>query len=280
MAASDELKGLVSQMPDADGRGMYTENIDKEKIERAIAAIHAGGRENVAGLIELLGEPGSEQDVKPRYALHCLANHVLVVKDEPGRKQLCETLATELGGDRPKQVQAFLCQELGWAGRGEATAALGKLLADEELCAPAAMALAAIRTGAAAEFRAAWPKARGDARRHIMDGLAGVAEPASAAILDEALLDDDREVRIAAAAGLASLGAADSADALLKSADASKGWERIQATRHCLVLAEKLAAAGDKRAARRIYEHLETTRGDASERHIRDAAQRGLAALA
>ena len=43
MAVSEQLKALVGQMPDPDGRGMFTENVDKEKIEKAIAAIHAGG---------------------------------------------------------------------------------------------------------------------------------------------------------------------------------------------------------------------------------------------
>ncbi len=279
MAGSEQLKNLVQQMPDADGRGMYTENIDKEKIEKAITAIHEGGRENVLGLVDMLAEPGSEEDVKPRYALHCLVNHVLVVKDEPGRKQLCEVLASQLGGDRPKYVQAFLCQELGWAGRRENATALAKLLTDEELSAPASMALAAIREGAAAEFRAAWPKAQGVLRRHIMDGLAALAEPESGPLFQEGIRDEDREVRIAAAAGLAKLGNANSAELLLKAADGAKGWERIQATKHCLVLAEKLADSGDTDAARRIYEHLKKTRDADSEQYIREAAERGLAAV-
>ena len=29
MAVSEQLKALVDQMPDPDGRGMFTENIDK-----------------------------------------------------------------------------------------------------------------------------------------------------------------------------------------------------------------------------------------------------------
>jgi HEAT repeat protein len=280
MAVSEELKNLVDQMPDADDRGMFTTNIDKEKIERAIAAIHAGGRENVLGLIEMLGEPGSEEDVKPHYALHCLANHVLVVKDDAGRKALCEAMASQLDSDRPKHVQAYLCQELGWAGRAESVSALGKVLTDQELCAPASMALVAIRDGAAAELRKAWPQATGATRRHIMDALADLADEESVAVFTEAMGDDDREVRIAAAAGLASLGRADAADALLAAADAADGWERIKATKNCLVLAEKLAAGGMAGDAKRIYERLQQSRTDDTEQHIREAARRGLSALA
>lgn len=280
MADNDQLKTLVDQMPDADNRDMYTSNIDKEKIEKAIASIYKGGVGNVMGLIDMLGEPGSDEDVKPRYALHCLTNHVLVVKDERGRKQLCEALAGQLGGDRPTHVQVFLCQQLGWAGGRESVAALGKLLNDEQLSGPASLALMSIGDGAAAEFRAAWPQATGESRRHVMDGLAALAEPPSADTFKQALNDEDREVRIAAATGLASLGDEQSADVLLKRADAAEGWERTQATKNCLVLAEKLAAAGNKTAAQRVYERLQQTRTGNAEQHIRDAAQRGLAAIA
>ncbi len=92
MAASEQLKTLVAQMPNPDARGMYCTDIDKEKIERAIAEIHKGGKENVLGLIDMLGQPGSDRDVKPHYALHCLANYYLQIKDEEGRRQFGQTL--------------------------------------------------------------------------------------------------------------------------------------------------------------------------------------------
>ena len=38
------------------------------------------------------------------------------------------------------------------------------------------------------------------------------------------------------------------------------GWERIQATKHCMVLAEKLLAAGDKGGAAKIYTALRNSR--------------------
>jgi HEAT repeat protein len=142
------------------------------------------------------------------------------------------------------------------------------------------MALVAIRDGAAAELRAAWPPATGATRRHIMDALADLADEESVAVFTEAMGDDDREVRIAASAGLANLGHADAADALLAAADAADGWERIKATKNCLVLAEKLAAGGKAPDAKQIYERLQESREGDSEAHIREAARRGLAALA
>jgi HEAT repeat protein len=278
MAVSEKLKALVDQMPDPDGRGLLTENIDKEKIEKAIAEIHQGGRENVQGLVDLLGEPGSEENVKPHYALHCLANHVLIIKDENARRELCQALVAALDGDLSSDNKAFLCQELQWAGGKEATAALGKLLLDEEAVEPAAMALVAIGEGAAEQFRRALPKARGKSRLNVIQGLGAVEDAPSAAALREALDDPDREIRLAAGWGLARIADAGSVDALLKAADGDPGWERIQATKHCLVLAERLAAAGHKDAAAKIYKHLRDTRSDPTEKYLRDAAEKALSA--
>jgi len=85
-------------------------------------------------------------------------------------------------------------------------------------------------------------------------------------------------VRIAAGAGLAKIGDAGAADALLKAAEVGPGWERVQATKNCLVLAENLTAAGKKAEAARIYSRLRDTRNEPSERYVREAAEAALAA--
>jgi len=277
MVVSNELKALVDQMPDPDGRGMYTENMDKGKIDKAVAAICEGGADNVRGLVQMLGEPGSEEDVKPHYALHCVLNHTLIVKDEKARKAFCEALAAELAGEHSDYVKSFLCQTLQWAGRREAVDGLGKLLLNEALCDPAAMALAAIKDGAADALRGAASKAKGRCQLAIIDALAALADPGSASVLKDALDDPDREVRIAAGAGLSKIGDAGAADLLIKAANAEPGWERIQATKNCMVLAENLAAAGKKDDAKKIYTYLRDTRKDASEQYVSEAAEKALA---
>ncbi len=278
MAISDTLKALVDQMPDPDDRGMYTKNIDKEKIEKAVAAIIAGGRANVQGLIEMLGEPGSEENVKPHYALHCVLNRTLILKDQKARKDFCETLAKSLAGGLSTYNKAYLCQELQWAGGREAVPALGKLLTDEELCDPAGMALVAIRDGAAEQFAAALPRARGRCRLAIVHGLAALADERAVGILMQVLNDPDRDTRLAAGDGLAKIGHPGCVGALVEAADGAAGWERIKATRHCLILAERLLAGGKKKQAMDIYRLLRDTRTDPSEQYVRDAAAKALAA--
>ena len=98
---------------------------------------------------------------------------------------------------------------------------------------------------------------RGICKVNIVQGLGAVGDTESAAKLKALLTDEDREVRLAAGWGLARMGDAGSAEALMKAAEAPDGWERIQATKHCLVLAEKLTASGKKAEAAKIYEYLQ-----------------------
>jgi HEAT repeat protein len=278
MAISEQLRTLVEAMPNPDGRGMYCTDIDKDKIEKAIAQIHQGGKENVLGLIKMLGEPGSDQDVKPHYALRCLANYVLQNRDEQARSGFAEALASQLTSDTSKYIRGYLCQELQWAGRREACPALGKLLGDEELVAPASMALVAIRDGAVEQFRAALAGANGTCKLNIVQGLGALGDLESIPALQALLADVDREVRLAAGWGLAHMVDAGSVDAIIKAAGVPDGWERIQSTKHCLVLAEKLSSAGKKTEAAKIYAYLCESRKDPHEKYVRDLAQKALAA--
>lgn len=144
---SANLADLVAQMPDPDENGMYCKDIDKKKIENAIAEIHNGGREYILGLIDMLVEPGKGDDVKAHYALHCLGLHVCNIGDRRARRRYGSTLASQIGGDRPKGVQAYLIQEMQSFGGREAVEKLNSLAGDKELAQPVAMALEAIRGG-------------------------------------------------------------------------------------------------------------------------------------
>jgi hypothetical protein len=274
---SSALVELVNKMPDPDERGMYCTDIDKEKIEGAIAEIHDGGRDNIIGVIDMLVEPGKGNDVKAHYALHCLALHVCKLGSNRPRRRFARTLASQIGVDRPKEVQKYLVRELQVAGGKEVVETLGRLLVDEELCEPAAQALAVIGEGAAEQLREALPRTKGKCRLTIVQNLGVVRDAISVGALKEAVSDEDGEVRIAATWALANIGDAGSVNLLLRSAEKADGWERIQATKACLLLAEKLRAGGRKSEAVSIYKHLRDTRTDPAEGYVCDAAKSGLA---
>jgi len=281
MATKEQLVALVDQMPAADARGMLTTDIDKEQIENVGAQIAQGGKENILLLIAMLGPPGSEENVKPQFALHAAVNHSLVSRNEKLRQEICTAIASQLGN---KELHPYnrtvLCWELQWAGRDEVCPALGAVLLDDDVTDSAATALVAIGgERAAAPLRAAIGAAKGKARLNVLDALAALDDAKAADIFRTALADEDREVRIAAAAGVAAIGLQDAAQVLLAAAEKAEGWERSQVTKSCLVLAEKLAARGKHAEAREIYGQLKKTRTHQRESHIREAADRGLAAI-
>jgi len=277
MKSSSKLASFVNQMPDPDDRGMYCTDIDKEKIEKAIAQIHKGGRGNIIAIIDMLIPPGEGDDVKAHYALHCLALYVCGLDDDNRRRRFARTLASQLGGSRPKAVQRYLVRVLQVAGGREVVGALGALLLDEELCEPAAQALVAIGDGAAKQLRDALPRAGGKCRLTIVQNLGVVRDVESVDALKKAITDEDSDVRIAAAWALANIGDPGSATVLLRPTDA-QGWERIQMTKACLLLAENLRAAGKNSEAVKIYTHLRDTRTEPAESYVRDAAKKALTA--
>jgi hypothetical protein len=275
---SSALTELINRLPDPDERGLLS-NIDKKTVDNIINKIHKGGRRRLKALIDMLVEPGTGDDVKSRYALHCLAVHVCKLDNDKSRRAFATTLASQLGGDRPKAVQKYLIQQLQVAGGKEIVPALGKMLEDDELYEPAAQALAAIGNGAGEQFRNALPKVKGKSRLTVIQNLGVLRDTEAVGELTKALSDKDPKIRLTAGWALANIGDADSVDLLLKAADAEGIYERIKATKACLLLAEKLLAAGKKNLAVKIYKHLHKTRsGSSDETYVCDAANAGLVA--
>jgi hypothetical protein len=249
--------------------------VDREATLKTLSAILQGGRENIIALVDMLVEPGKGDDSKARYALHALAVQVATEQNDKQRQGFPEALASTLDGKRPKEIVRFVLRQLQVCGHQEVAPAIGKLLTDEELCESAAQALLAIRRGAAEQFRAALPKSTGKTALTIIHALGTIRDAQSAEPLRKFLTDADRDVRLTALWALANSGDPGSVDLLIKAAD-SEGHERIKATSACLLLAERLLAAGKKTEAKRCYKHLHDTRTDPSENSVREAAARGL----
>jgi HEAT repeat protein len=276
MAETDKLKAILDALPGPNAQGTFAD-LDKDKVEWAIPEIAKGGAAFVVGLVERLVEPGKGDDVKAHYALHALAVHLSGLEDDKPRAEFARTVAAQLAGDRPPGVKQYLIQQLQVAGGAEAVAAIAPFLADESLCETAALVLVAIGQGAAEALRAALPKVPPACRLVIVQNLGAVRDAASVDALRQALADADAQVRLAAAWGLARLADPGAVEPLLKAADA-EGWERFRATEACLTLAEGLLAAGKKAEATKVLTHLRDTRTDPAERHVREAAERALAA--
>lgn len=269
----EQLAALVAKFPAPSPLDGKLAEPDKAAMDAAMEELVRGGRDAVAGLVGLLARSG---DNRIRHALHALATHVSGLKDEAKRREFAEALANTIGGKSPPEVRQFVVRTLQLVGGPEVATILGGQLLDPTYGEDAALALVAVRTGAAEQFRAALGKASGKQRIAIVQALGTLRDAAAAEMLRPLVTDENRDVRLAAGWALSQIGDAGSVDLLLKAADAA-GYERTQATNSCLLLAENLVAAGKKADANRIYMRLLNTRIDPSERHVHDAASRGLA---
>jgi hypothetical protein len=255
---------------------------DPAVAEKIFDEILSGGRESLVDLVELIREPTDPdyKNYKPSYVLHGLV--IQAGRPGPGnhRRLLCAVIASQLASkNHSKAVQGFLIREMRVLGGKEALNVLGKLLYDDDLCEDAAQALLSIREGAAPPCRRALKTAKGRNRVTLLQALGVLQDTDSTSALKKALNDDDPDVRRTAAWALANLGEASAADALLQSANTATGWERDQATKACLLLAERLTANGKDADAVHLYARLRDTRNDPADRHVRDAAERALSAI-
>src|SRR4029078_4836737 len=95
---------------------------------------------------------------------HALVVHAGGLGDEPQRAVAASLASTLSGRERSAGGGKFGGKELRWCAGAAEAPALGRLLADEQLYQDAAMALLAIRSGAAEQFRAALRDAAGPHR--------------------------------------------------------------------------------------------------------------------
>jgi HEAT repeat protein len=273
----DNVKSLVAKMPDPDKKGMFSV-VDAEAVQAATSKLNELGPNGLVALLDLLGQQDPGDDFKARYALHCIALLVSKENDLTAQQVFSATLATQLDVDRPDHVKSYVIQELQAVGGAEVLPALGKALGNESLCETAAQALTAIGGGAASQFRAALKGAKGGCELTILQNLGVLRDADAIDLLKPAATDKDAAIRQTALWALANIGDVGSVDIIVKAADGSQNWERVKATKTCLLLAERLLEQGKKKEAAKVYTHLTKTRTDPSEQYIRDAAASALAA--
>ena len=276
MAASDNLKKLVEKMPEKDARGGKLTGPSWSAAAPVFDEVLKGGNDNIVGLIGMLSPTDDGKDIKPRYMLHAVTTYACTPGKDKQRACVAGAIASQLAG-QSKDNKGFLMRQLELCGDAKTAPELGKYLCDKDVSAPAAEALTAIGKDALPQLRAALPKAKSSCLLDVVQALGVLGDEKSVEGLKKAATDSDREVRIAAVRGLANIGDAGSVDVLIKASDAKDAWERIQTAKACLVLAEKLTAAGKKSAAGKIYTHLQKTRKGAGESYVSDLATKALA---
>jgi len=285
MAKRDKLADIVDRVPDLDeggkkggAEGKLTGPPWPQAVRDIFDPVLAGGKAAVMALVDMLKEVDDGADYKVRYTLHGLSMYTCRKGKEKARAEFIDAYATALGQDRPAAIKEFLVWELETVGDERAVPALAALLDDETVGPDAVRTLVAIGDGAAEPIRKALAKADGPMRLHLAQAAGQLKDKAAAAHLRKAAEADDEDLRITARWALATIGDAGSAEACLKGVEA-RDWECVKAVKACLVLAETLAAEGNKAAARDVYERLKQACAAEEDAYIREACNRGLKAI-
>ncbi len=283
MAKTDTLADIVARMPELDeggkkGRekGKLTGPTWPDAIRQVYDPVLAGGKRAVLALIGMLKPVDDGADYKVRYTLHGLSVYTRRKGKEKQRADVIDAYTTALGQDRPAPIKEFLAWELETVGDKRAVPALVALLADPTVGPDAVRALVAIGDGAAEPIRAALAKAGGKMRLHLVQAAGQLKDAAAVPYIRKAAEAQDADLRITARWALATIGDAGSAEVCLEGV-AAKDWERVKAVKACLLLAETLARAGNKRAAADLYERLKKA-CSADDAYIGEACDRGLKA--
>jgi len=285
MAKTDTLADIVGRMPALDEggkkggeKGKLTGPPWPEAIRQVYDPVLAGGKRAVLALIDMLKPVDDGADYKVRYTLHGLSVYTCRKGKERQRADVIGAYATALGQGRPTPIRQFLVWELETVGDKRAVPALAALLADPTVGPDAVRSLVAIGDGAVEPLRRALAGAKGAMRLHLVQALGRMKDTASVPALKQAAEAKDDDLRITARWALATIGDAGSADLCLKGV-AAADWERVKAVKACLLLAETLAGAGNKRAAADLYGRLKRACPSDGDAYIRDACDRGLKAV-
>ena len=264
---------------DPTGAGSKFTAPDAELAETLAKKALAGGRPSVLDLIARIRDvtDASFDDYRPDYLLHLVVVYAGSDKGARYRKSVASVLAEQIRSPKLSAgVRQILIRELQWIGGSAAIDELAALLADENHCADASIALLAIGKDTAPAFRKALPTAASNCRGGIIAALGQLRDTKSAELLRRALADSDMDVRLSAAWALARLGDGQSAQGLLALAGATSGYSQAKATQACLMLAENVAVAGRKKEARELYDAI---RRQTKEKYVRDIASKAMAAL-
>lgn len=218
-------------------------------IEAACKGLLEEGPGAVAEICAMLAPSTTGGDTGARYLVSAMAMYVIHdANSEPVRAMFAAALVDALGKAADTEVKAFLMAQLQMVGRDEAVAALAGYLDDDELCMPAAQALAAGNGAGAAEVLAKkLATARGGRITAVISALGELKALSAAEVIAPFVSSADASVRSAALSAIAKIAPPDASTVFEKAvADAPTAVERGAACNAWFHYAQARAEAKDK----------------------------------
>ncbi len=176
--------------------------------------------------------------------------------DPAVRKDLETKLVAVLSTSASRAAKDYVCRKLTIIGTAASVPALAAMLPNKDLSHMARYALERIPASEAAEaLREGLVKTSGAEKAGIAGSLGVRRDAESVSDLSALLADNDEQVALAAATALGDIGTAESAKAL-QDASVSAEPVKLRIADARLTAAEKLLAAGDRAAAKKVYTSL------------------------
>lgn len=249
---------------------------DRAEILKALGALT---QRDIAELCEMLVEPGTGDDTKPRMALHAIALDVVAGVDAQ-HARFTAALGEALQSAAPKSAKGFLIRQLQFAGDRSATPHLAAFLADDALSGAAARALLAIGgREATAAIRSALLNSSTTPRVAIIQAVGALRDDTWFPTLLDAAGSSNDSTRGAALDALAEIGRREATDALLAAfaeGHDSHSWQlRAKRTAMLLRFASRLCEERHTASSAEICRVIMDAREVST--HERSAALRGLA---
>jgi len=261
--------------PDEAIRRLTAELTSKEKQpQRAAEAIAADCRVAIGHLVKGLAGDDTSQWERADRPLEQLCHYASAPGFEPHRAAVAKALAAHVKDPALTTLgRARVIRHIERTGRLEVIPTLAALLTDRDLREPARRALMRNPSPEAGDaLRAALKGADKPFRIALIDALGFRREGRFVKLLIAQAADADMEVRLHAVEALARIGSPEAQATVAALLGKGEGHARDQANNAYLALAERLAAAGDRTAALRLFRPLL----DAKETHLRCAALIGI----
>jgi HEAT repeat protein len=273
MTVLTALVGLAGALwagdaPDALVKELTGESPAQQRTPEQLDAAYTTA---LAALLPDMGSDDAAKQKDPQQKLQKMGYRASRPDAEPERLAFCKTVAAKLGADVPATARVWMLRQLENAARAEAVAAMAGALADKDALVretarralqnnPTPEAGEALRKALQGADKAEWTLA-------LINALGYRKEAADLPALMKHAASDDDGVRAAAVCALASLGDKSAADVIAAAMGKGSDAAKRAATDSYLLLADKLAAKGEKDAALAIAKKMLSAEG-----HVKCAA--------
>jgi HEAT repeat protein len=247
---------------------------DAEDYERLMIETASLGEPGILQMAQLFSPPGQGDNSKLEYALGGLSFYVMQEENEELRLITSTAYSKAVDIVPLDEVKAFFILQLQRVGKNEAVETLGKYLASERFCGPAARALVSIKTPLAQEsLLGGLSSAAGKCQYALIEALGDVRNKKAVDALANFVESNDAKAKKLVLYALANIGDPSSEDILAAAAkEADYKLNETNATSLYFLWAQRMVEAGNTKPVEKLTKKLLRKLDDEGQVHSKTVA--------